>query len=129
VAPRQPAFQFDLNPDVSWTVSRRAHLMPVLQRLGRDVRFVRQAAARRFGYAEKISTKVIVEGSAATAVWVRPYVPREAYVRVRVASPSTVEIWRTSTSTQVGASTVSAGEHEVRLPFDELMLVMIVDAQ
>jgi len=128
IAPKQPVFQFDPSPDVSWTISRRAHLTPLLGRLGRDARYVRQAAARRFSYAEEISTPTIVEGSAATAVWVRPAVPSKAYIRVRVSTPSTVEIRRASTATPVSASTVSPGEHEIRLPFDERMLVLIVDA-
>jgi hypothetical protein len=128
VAPNQPAFRFDPSPDVSWTVSRRAHLTPLLQRLGRDAHYVRQAASRRFSYAEEISTPTIVEGNAATAVWVQPAVPAKAYIRVRVSTPSTVEIWRASSATQVSASTVSPGEREIRLPFDERMLVLIVDA-
>jgi hypothetical protein len=129
LAPRQPAFQFDPSPDVSWTATRRAHLTPLLHRLGRDVRSVRQASARRFSNAEEMSTPVIVEGSAATAVWVRPAVPREAYIRVRVSTPSSVEIWRASTSTPISTSTLPPGEHDVRLPFDERVLVMIVDAR
>jgi hypothetical protein len=129
VTPRQPAFRFDPSPDVSWTLTRRAHLTPLLQRLGRDLRVVRQAAARRVSYAEEISTPVIVEGSAATAVWVRPAMPREAYIRVRISTQSTVEIWRASSSMPISTSTLPAGEHEVRLPFDERVLVMIVDGQ
>jgi hypothetical protein len=39
-----------------------------------------------------------------------------------------VEISRASTATQVSAFTVPPGEHQVRLPFDERMLVLIVDA-
>jgi hypothetical protein len=127
-APPQPAFQFDPIADVSWTATRRAHLTALLTRLGGDVRFVRQAAARRFSYAAEISTPVIVEGSAATALWVRPAAPRDAYVRVRLSMPSAVEIWRPASSSPISTSMLPPGEHEIRLPFDERVLVMIVDA-
>jgi hypothetical protein len=59
---------------------------------------------------------------------VQPALPAKAYIRVRVSTPATVEISRASTATQVSAFTVPPGEHQVRLPFDERMLVLIVDA-
>jgi hypothetical protein len=42
--------------------------------------------------------------------------------------PSAVEIWRPASSSPISTSMLPPGEHEIRLPFDERVLVMIVDA-
>jgi hypothetical protein len=126
-APRQPAFRFDPAAEMSWTIRNRGRLPQLLQRLGRDARLARLGAVRRTEGGDALLPAVIVEGSAGTAVWVRPLVKSGAYLRVRVTTPSTIELQRAATGDVLSTSPVQPGEHVIQLPFDERMLVLIVD--
>jgi hypothetical protein len=126
-APRQPAFRFDPAAEMSWTIRDRGRLPQLLQRLGRDARLARLGAVRRTEGGDALLPPVIVEGSAGTAVWVRPLVKSGAYLRVRVTTPSTIELQRAATGDVLVTSTVQPGDHVVQLPFEERMLVLIVD--
>jgi hypothetical protein len=127
VAPRQPSFRFDPAEEMSWTIEQRGRLPDLLLRLGREPRFVRLGGVRRTDGGESILPPVIVEGSAGTAVWVRPLAP-VSRLRVRVTTRSTIEVQHAVSGAVESTATVPAGDHVVPLPFQERMLVLITDA-
>jgi hypothetical protein len=126
IAPRQPSFHFDPAAELSWTMSARGRLPVLQQRLGGGVRFVRLGNVRRTDGGEAL-LPLIVEGRTGTAVWVRP-LAASAFLRVRVSVPSTIELQRAISGDVVSTAMVAPGNHTVSLPFDERMLVLILDA-
>lgn len=126
-APRQSSFRFDPAEELSWTVDNRGRLPALLPKLGRDPRFVRLGAVRRTDGGESVLPPVIVEGSAGTAVWVRPLAPA-SFLRVRVTTRSVIEVQHAASGSVESTATVPAGDHVVPLPFEHRMLVLITDA-
>ena len=96
-------------------------------RLGRDARIVRFGRSMRTEGGDALLPYSIVEGSAGTAVWVRP-LDASAFLRVRAARPSTIELQRAATGDVVSTTMVGPGDHMIPMPFDQRMLVLILDA-
>lgn len=125
--PRQPGFIFDPVPDRSWNVRHRGALPALLARLGDEGRVTSPGRSRRFDGGHELYTPYMIEGASGIAIWIRPAVPAESFLRIRVRLPSDVEIRHAVSGELVSVSTLPVGDHEVPLPFDERVLVVVTD--
>jgi len=127
-APAQAGFAFDAVEERAWAVGHQDRFAALLEAIGDNARIMRlgENILRVVG-GEGLPPLFIVEGTIGTAVWARTEA-LDPILRVRVSRASTLEIRDAPSEARLSVVQLEPGIHDVRLPQEQSLLVVVADA-
>jgi hypothetical protein len=127
-APAQAGFSFNVVEERAWAIGRQDRLTALFEVIGDDARIRRPGEnVLRVVGGEGLPLLFIVEGTIGTAIWART-TALDPILRARVSRASTLEIRDAPSETRLSVVQLEPGTHDVRLPQNQSLLVVVADA-